>query len=138
MRETTDFNFLSKGVRITGFVLVGLSLSIILISALWVRVRRAERIVTASQPQFLYLICFGGALQAVSLIFLSFDESYGWTDSELDKACSALPWFFVIGYLVQYCAIFSKVSIGNQSSTLLLIAHSDISSAYVRCCSFGV
>jgi hypothetical protein len=109
LHETTDFNFLSPAIQIVGFSFVGLSLFIAVTAALWVYVRRNERIVTASQPQFLYLLCFGAALQAVSLVFFSFDESYGWTQSQLDKACSAVPWFFVLGYLIQYCAIFSKV-----------------------------
>jgi hypothetical protein len=112
VRQTIDSNYLSKGVRIAGFVLFGLSMFVILLSFTWVFVRRKKRIVTASQPQFLYLLCFGAALQAVSLLFISLDESYGWTIPQLDKACAAFPWFFVIGYLVQYCAIFSKVSKG--------------------------
>ena len=111
VRETLDFNYLSNGIRITGFIFVGISLIIIAISASWVFIRRKKRIVTASQPQFLYLLCFGATLQAVSLIFASFDEDWrGWSADQLSRTCAAIPWFFVIGYLVQYCAIFSKVS----------------------------
>jgi hypothetical protein len=110
VRDTVEWNYLSKGVQTIGFVLFGASLLIILVSMLWVFVRRKERIVTASQPEFLYLMCFGAGLQAVSLMCISFDESYGWTENQLSLGCSMFPWFFVIGYLVQYCAIFSKVS----------------------------
>ena len=109
VRDTIDYNYLSPSIQLVGFVFVGLSLFISFLAASWVFVRRGERIVTASQPQFLYLLCIGAMLQAISLVFFSFDESYGWTDSQLDKACSAVPWFFVLGYLIQYCAIFSKV-----------------------------
>jgi hypothetical protein len=110
LRDTVEWNYLSKNVQILGFTLVGVSLFIILVSMIWVFVRRKERIVTASQPEFLYLLCCGAALQAISLICISFDESYGWTENKLSIACSFSLWFFVIGYLVQYCAIFSKVS----------------------------
>eukprot|EP00980_Cylindrotheca_fusiformis_P010016 scaffold2214_cov139-Cylindrotheca_fusiformis.AAC.13 len=113
VRDVVDWNYLSSDVQTIGFVLVGVSLLIVFVSVVWVFVRRKERIVTASQPEFLYLLCFGATLQAVSLICISFDESYGWTNDQLSLACSLLPWFFVIGYLVQYCAIFSKVSLSS-------------------------
>ena len=110
VRRTEDFNYLSNGFRTLGFVLMGVSLANILICAMWILVHSKERLITAAQPQFLYLICFGAAVQAISLLFHSFDESYDWSDSQLDFACSAFPWFFVMGYLIQYCAVFSKVS----------------------------
>jgi hypothetical protein len=109
LRETVTWHYLPSSVRIWGFALTGLSYFIILISTSWIFLRRKERIVTTSQPQFLYAICFGAALMATSLIFVSFDESQGWSEDKLDAACAAFPWFFVIGYLVQYCAAFSKV-----------------------------
>lgn len=111
LRETEDWNYLSNGFRIVGFALMGVSLANILLCALWIAAFSKERIVTAAQPQFLYLICFGAMIQAISLLFHSFDESYNWTDSQLDFACAAFPWFFVMGYLIQYCAVFSKVRI---------------------------
>jgi hypothetical protein len=109
LRTAVDQNYLSDSVQIFGLVFVGISLFIIFVSVVWIFLRREERIVTMSQPQFLYLLCFGAALQAVSLVFVSFDESHGFSDDRLDMACSAFPWFFVIGYLIQYCAVFSKL-----------------------------
>jgi hypothetical protein len=109
LRETTTWHYLPSSVRIWGFALTGLSYLNILIHTAWIFLRRKERAVTASQPQFLYAICFGAALMVTSLIFVSFDESNGWSEDKLDAACAAFPWFFVIGYLLQYCAAFSKV-----------------------------
>ena len=114
IRTTFNYNYLGKQIRIVGFVLTGFSLLFISASVIWIFVNRNERTVTASQPEFLYLLCFGAAIQAVSLIFISFDESRGWSEQQLDVACEAFPWFFVIGYLVQYCAVFSKVRIKWQ------------------------
>eukprot|EP00934_Nitzschia_sp_Nitz4_P006867 Nitzschia sp. Nitz4//scaffold133_size116822//25862//27321//NITZ4_003798-RA/size116822-augustus-gene-0.105-mRNA-1//1//CDS//3329535369//6857//frame0 len=93
----------------TGLVHVGGTYFLALIAGAWVRIRRKERIVTAAQPQFLYLIVVGMILMITSLVFVSFDESNGWTQEDLDKACSGFPWFFVTGYLVQYCAVFSRL-----------------------------
>jgi len=115
LRTTEDFNYLSYSIQTLGLTLMGISLFVIIISAAWVFWRRKERTVTASQPQFLYLLCLGATLQAISLVFISFDESFGWSDDQLDRACSALPWFFVTGYLLQYCAIFSITGAFNAA-----------------------
>jgi hypothetical protein len=108
-RTVADANYLSSSVRIIGFCLVGLSLSFSLGTAAWVYFQRKSRLVTASQPEFLYLLCFGAALVATSLVFLSFDERQGFSNKKLSSMCSAFPWFFVIGYMVMYAALFSKL-----------------------------
>jgi hypothetical protein len=41
---------------------------------------------------------------------MSFDESYGWTEDMLSAGCTALPWLLVIGHVMQYMALFAKVS----------------------------
>jgi hypothetical protein len=108
-RTVADANYLSSSIRIVGFCLIGLSLFISLGTVGWVYVCRESRLVKASQPEFLYLLCFGAALVATSLIFISFDESQGFSDDKLSAMCSAFPWFFVIGYLTMYSALFSKL-----------------------------
>jgi gamma-aminobutyric acid type B receptor len=108
-RTVTNAHYLSSTVQIIGFCLVGLSLLFSLGTAAWVYVHRELRLVKASQPEFLYLLCFGAALVAISLVFLSFDERQGLSGKRLSSMCSAFPWFFVIGYLVMYSAIFSKL-----------------------------
>jgi hypothetical protein len=108
-RTVANANYLSSSVRIIGFCLVGLSLTFSLGTAAWVYLQRKSRLVTASQPEFLYLLCFGAALVATSLVFLSFDERQGFSNKQLSSMCSAFPWFFVIGYLVMYAALFSKL-----------------------------
>jgi hypothetical protein len=108
-RTVADANYLSSSVRIIGFCLVGLSLAFSLGTAAWVFFQRKSRLITASQPEFLYLLCFGAALVATSLVFLSFDERQGFSNKKLSRMCSAFPWFFVIGYMVMYAALFSKL-----------------------------
>jgi hypothetical protein len=108
-RTVANAHYLSSTVRIIGFCLVGLSLLFSLVTAAWVYFHRESRLVKASQPEFLYLLCFGAALVATSLVFLSFDESQGLSEKRLSRMCSAFPWFFVIGYLVMYSALFCKL-----------------------------
>ena len=107
--SANEFNFLKSEVRAAGFVLVAISLAIGLGSALWIFIHRNERAIKASQPEFLILMCFGACLVSVSLVFLSFDESYVDNEETLSRMCVAFPWFFVLGYEVMYCALVCKL-----------------------------
>jgi 7 transmembrane sweet-taste receptor of 3 GCPR len=80
-----------------------------LASGIWVFLNRSHKLVRASQPEFLYLLCFGAALVAPSVMFVSFDEEKDVSVEQLSRMCSAFPWFFVTGYLTMYCALFSKL-----------------------------
>jgi hypothetical protein len=50
-----------------------------------------ERIVCASQPEFLYILCAEAALMVLSLFFISFDESKDWSQDKLSRACQVFP-----------------------------------------------
>jgi hypothetical protein len=106
---TFDFNYISDSFQILGLSLMSLAIFLSLLSGAWVFVYRNERIVRASQPEFLYILCAGSAIMATSLVFISFDEEKGWSQEKLSKTCQAFPWFFVMGYLTIYCAVFSKL-----------------------------
>lgn len=108
-RETSDSHFISVGMFIVGISLSVIGQLITLLTGFWVFFKREDKRVRASQPEFLYLLCFGAFLVAISVIFVSFDEDKGKSKRELDSLCSAFPWFFVIGYLMMYCALFSKL-----------------------------
>jgi len=108
-RVTFNSHFLSSGVQISGIFLSSFALLITLLSGLWVFLYRGIKLVKASQPEFLYLLCFGAASVALSPIFMSFDEDKGVSDDRLTAMCQAFPWFFVIGYSLMYCALFSKL-----------------------------
>ena len=45
-----------------------------------------------------------------SAIFtLSWDEGAGWSDRQLDIACAMTPWFFFVGNILTFCALFTKL-----------------------------
>lgn len=108
-RDVSDANYLSKGVQTTGIILSSLALSFSISCCIWVFINRKHKLLRASQPAFLYLLCFGAAFVAPSVLFISFDEDKGVSEEQLSKMCSAFPWFFVIGYLTMYCALFCKL-----------------------------
>jgi 7 transmembrane sweet-taste receptor of 3 GCPR len=108
-RDVSDANYLSKGVQTAGIVLSSLALCFAVACGIWVFMNRSHKILRASQPAFLYLLCSGAAFVAPSVLFISFDEGKGVSPEQLSKMCSAFPWFFVIGYLTMYCALFCKL-----------------------------
>jgi len=93
-RAVFDGNFHSKSVQVAGLFISSLAVFLAIASAIWIYINRKERAVTASQPEFLYALCFGAALVAASLIFVSFDESDGFSESCLSSMCAAFPWLF--------------------------------------------
>lgn len=108
-RKTFKPNYLSSGVQITGLILCGLAFLLSFLSGFWVFAYRQKKIVKASQPEFLYLLCFGAALVGITSVFSSFDEEKGISEEQLSKFCQVSPFLFVIGYLAMYCALFSKL-----------------------------
>ena len=109
LKTTVYFNYLTPSIHIFGLCLMALALLISIGSGIWVYVMREDRIVKASQPEFLYLLCAGASMVALSLFFISWDEDKGMSQGELSAFCSVFPWLFVIGYQVMYLALFFKV-----------------------------
>jgi hypothetical protein len=99
-----------NGLRALGFALFGTALLCSIVSAAWVFVRWKHRILRAAQPEFLYLIAFGAAVQASSIVAMSNDESYGWSTEALSHACVASAWLLPFGTLILiYGALFTKL-----------------------------
>jgi ABC-type sugar transport system substrate-binding protein len=82
--------------------------------ACWSIRRRKHRVVRASQPEFLVLICVGCFIMGSSLIPLTIDDSSSDGDittddtQSADIACQAFPWLFSIGFTLTFSALFSK------------------------------
>ena len=108
-RDVYDANYLTQGIQIVGLLLSSVAFIGVVGTGFWVFANRKHKLIKAGQPEFLYLLCFGAALVAPSSIFLTFDESNGLTVKQLSGMCSAFPWFFVVGYLLMYCALICKL-----------------------------
>jgi hypothetical protein len=109
LRTQPDQNYLSSGIRAVGFALMGMALLAAAVIAAWVWWHRKHRIVLAAQPHFLYLLVFGSAVSASTIMCISFDESYGWSEQSLSRACMATPWLLSLGHIITYGALFSKL-----------------------------
>lgn len=88
LKTTIDYNYLSHSVHVLGLFLMSIAFVIAIGSGVWVYVRREDTLVKAAQPEFLYLLCFGSGLLALSLFFISWDEDKGATQEQLSAFCS--------------------------------------------------
>lgn len=109
LRTTPEQNYLSPAVRAVGLFLMSIALASCVAAAIWVFCKRDHRIICAAQPYALYLICLGSFVTSWAIFPLSWDESYGWTNSQLDAACNAVPWLASIGHIITYGALFGKL-----------------------------
>lgn len=127
LRDEPDQNYLNSGLRALGFALMSVAMFAAVVSALWVYLRRKHRVLRASQPFFLYLLCFGALVQVSAIVTISFDESYGWDEEQLSRACMATPWLLSLGHIIVYASLFTKMWRVNQvlqfSRRRILIRH---------------
>lgn len=73
----------------------------------WTRVHAKSRVVSASQPFFLYLICVGVLLVAGGIVPSAIDESIAST-SACTTACNVVPWLYYVGISVILSAYSTK------------------------------
>lgn len=109
LRDVADDNNLSKGIQISGLFLCSLAMLLCIATGVFVAVKRKHKHIKSVQPEFLLMLCFGAWLVSASLIFCSFDESNGLSEEQLSAMCTTFPWFFVVGYLTMFCALFSRL-----------------------------
>ena len=105
LRETPDQNYLSDSLRVFGFTVMCCSIFLASCLLVWVILCRKHRVLLASQPPFLALICVGTMIQSSAVIPISFDESEGWTGDQLSNACQTVPWLICCGYVLVYSAV---------------------------------
>ena len=109
LRDLPDQHYLHPALQAFGLALMSTVILLGLITIIWVYVHREHPVLLAAQPRFLYAIAFGCVVFSISIFLISFDESYGWTEEQLTRACMANPWFFAIGYMMIYGALYSKL-----------------------------
>jgi len=109
LRHIVEENYLSPFVQAMGLVLFASAagFSAVALASLWYF--RKDGPVLAAQPPFLALLCAGALLMSTAIFTLSWDESFGWSNTSLSIACSLTPWFFFAGHLLMFSAMFTKL-----------------------------
>lgn len=90
---------------ITGFVLSSICLSLAIGFGIWTSVRRKSKVVRASQPIFLGMLCAGAFVLASTMIPLSLAD---FPEETLAQLCTSVPWLFSTGMVTSLSALISK------------------------------
>lgn len=97
------------GLRYIGIIAATIVFASVLAAGLFTFIHRKKRVIKASQPLFLYMICGGVLLMASSLIPLSVDDSWpGHSQQGCNISCMAFPWLLSLGFTTTFAAMFSK------------------------------
>jgi hypothetical protein len=111
-----DYHHISSPVRAICLSLAGLAM--LTACTFWFYfgyLHSDHRVVRASQPVFLGMICFGCILLASTIIPLSFDDSNA-SGIGTDAACIFRYWLCPIGFCIIFSALFSKLWRVNRVS----------------------
>ena len=109
VREVFNENFISSGIRAIGLVLMLVAWLIALTLFVLVTILRKDEVVKRAQPIFMQILCVGSIITSSTIFLLSWDEGAGWSEKDLDVACVLSPWFFFIGQILTFCALFTKL-----------------------------
>lgn len=101
-----DMNYIGQW-RILGYTLAGIVITMSLFFAMWTLINFHTRVVKASQPIFLLMICVGTLIMASTIFPLGIDDEHT-SDRGCDIACMASPWLYSIGFVISFSALFSK------------------------------
>lgn len=102
-----DSNYIGTGWRASGYTLAGIGIMLALAFALWTNVKKKERVVKASQPFFLHLVCCGMIIFIASIFPLGIDGEIASTDG-CSIACNSFLWLISIGFCVVFSALYTK------------------------------
>jgi len=105
----TQFDYYSKATRTVAWIMCILVVGLSIAMMFWTRIHETHRVVRASQPIFLYVICLGCLLFASAILPLTIDPSVGQvTTRGCDVACQTVPWLLSIGFSLIFSALSAK------------------------------
>lgn len=105
--QIVDYNYIGLGLRAAGLAMSALVVTMSIGLSGWTFSKSKTRIVKASQPIFLFIICFGTLLMGASVIPLSLDDGVV-SEQGASVACASFPWLLSLGWCISFSALFSK------------------------------
>jgi hypothetical protein len=113
--EYSDFT-LHVGVEVVVLMLTGLSMIMSIGFATWTFInRRTSRVVMASQPFFLYMICLGVFILSTATISFSAIREERYENEEMHSLeCNFRIWLYVIGSSIVLSALEAKLARINK------------------------
>lgn len=100
-----SINEVNAWIRVAVYALVATVLAATVGFAIWTYRHRQCRVVKASQPFFLLLLCVGVALMGCSMIPLVVKEN---EVEDLDLNCNSFAWLVTMGFGITFSTLFAK------------------------------
>lgn len=105
--ERTDL-YIGIGFRLVCWALGGIACLLAVVFAIWVYVNLDQRVVKASQPLFLWLVCAGAFIMASSIFpFGIEDDIVSYRGASI--ACMSSMWQYALGFVMLVSALYSKI-----------------------------
>jgi hypothetical protein len=102
-----DMNYVSPAVRGTALSFSAIAILMAIGFAYWTHANGTTRVVRASQPFFLHMICVGAVVLALSLIPMSIDHGIASTQG-CTIACNSTIWLVSLGSAIIFAALYTK------------------------------
>lgn len=106
-KQYVDNNYISRGLRAFGMAMGALIMVASVGFTCWTQIHSETKVVKASQPIFLHIICSGTMLMGSAIIPLTIDDGFA-SESGCQIACHAFPWLFFNGFVISFSALFTK------------------------------
>eukprot|EP00466_Bigelowiella_natans_P006631 jgi/Bigna1/84266/fgenesh1_pg.128_\ len=108
---TKKYVYFDRWFQYFCIVLVAIAVAISLFCAAWTYQNRELKIVVASQPIFLYILCLGCGVSSIAILFVGLDDdpNYGISARNLDFTCNAFLWVHTLGFNLTISALFTKM-----------------------------
>lgn len=114
-----DYNYLTN-ISPAGFTFVTISMALSLGCGFWVYKNRKDKVVLASQPVFMALICVGCFVMASAIIPKSIDDRVA-SPEGCSKACMAFPW--VSEFITFFSTLIDRLRALNVSPFFYMVCN---------------
>jgi ABC-type glycerol-3-phosphate transport system substrate-binding protein len=103
-----SMNYIDEDYRDAAWGLSGLMCVTAVTLIVWTLLKRNNRVMKAFQPFLLIQSSVGLFLLSITIIPLGFDENW-FEVRTLDVLCMLPPWFYVFGFTIFFCSVYSKI-----------------------------
>lgn len=101
-------NLMSGGVLAFGYILTCCTWALSFAFMTWQYLHRNDPVVKVAQMEFMTLICIGAIVSSSTIIALSFQAGSDESTSAASAGCTAAPFLYAIGWILQYSSLSAK------------------------------
>lgn len=125
---------ISDWAQIFGLILSSLIILTSLFFSAWTAFHRKTKVVTASQPIFLHMLCAGTFAIGLAIVPLALQDEYDNNKETLLESsimCTTVPWLVSGGFVIAFSAILSKLKrvnavFGAKKHTKVVVETRDV------------